>query len=87
MVNNVLLTRAEKIKISNEEVISYYNDSSIYVKPASKDFYHLLFDDEFAANRFISDLKKEKCEFYSNVNPKVLDDILENKYSVTKRDF
>ena len=35
----------------------------------------------------ISDLKKGKCEFYSNVNPKVLDDILENKYSVTKRDF
>ena len=28
----------------------------------------------------ISDLKKGKCEFYSNVNPKVLDDILENKY-------
>ena len=35
----------------------------------------------------ISDLKKGKCEFYSNINPKVLDDILENKYSVTKRDF
>ncbi len=35
----------------------------------------------------ISDLEKGKCEFYSNVNPKVLNDILDNKYNVIKRDF
>jgi glutamate racemase len=35
----------------------------------------------------ISNLEKGKCEFYSNVNPKVLNDILENKYSALKKDF
>jgi glutamate racemase len=35
----------------------------------------------------ISNLEKGKCEFYSNVNPKVLNDILENKYSALNRDF
>lgn len=30
---------------------------------------------------------KAKCEFYSNIDPKVLNDILENKYSVSKKDF
>jgi glutamate racemase len=35
----------------------------------------------------ISNLEKGKCEFYSNINPKVLDDILGNKYIVSKRDF
>ena len=35
----------------------------------------------------ISDLEKGKCEFYSNVDPKVLNDILDNKYNVIKRDF
>ena len=35
----------------------------------------------------ISDLEKGKCEFYSNVDPKVLNDILDNKYNVSKRDF
>ena len=31
--------------------------------------------------------QKGNCEFYSNINPKVLNDLLENKYSVIKRDF
>ena len=31
--------------------------------------------------------QKGNCEFYSNIDPKVLNDILENKYSVIKRDF
>jgi glutamate racemase len=35
----------------------------------------------------ISDLEKGKCEFYSNLDPKVLNDILDNKYNVIKRDF
>ena len=35
----------------------------------------------------ISDLEKGKCEFYSNVDPKVLNDILDNKYPVSKRAF
>ena len=35
----------------------------------------------------ISNLEKGKCEFYSNINPKVLDDILGNKYIASKRDF
>ena len=35
----------------------------------------------------ISNLDKGKCDFYSNIDPKVLNDILENKYSVSKRDF
>lgn len=35
----------------------------------------------------ISNLEKGKCEFYSNIDPKVLNDILENKYIVSKRDF
>ena len=35
----------------------------------------------------ISNLEKGKCEFYSNIDPKVLNDILENKYPVSKRDF
>jgi glutamate racemase len=35
----------------------------------------------------ISDLEKGKCVFYSNVDPKVLNDILDNKYPVSKRFF
>ena len=35
----------------------------------------------------ISNLDKGKCDFYSNIDPKVLNDILENKYPVSKRDF
>jgi len=35
----------------------------------------------------ISNLNTGNCEFYSNVDPKVLDAILDHKYSVTKRDF
>jgi glutamate racemase len=35
----------------------------------------------------ISNLVKGKCEFYSNIDKKVLNDILENKYPVSKRDF
>ena len=34
-----------------------------------------------------SNLEKGKCEFYSNIDPKVLNDILENKYSALKKDF
>jgi glutamate racemase len=35
----------------------------------------------------ISNLEKGKCEFYSNIDPKVLNDILENKYNAVKSDF
>jgi glutamate racemase len=35
----------------------------------------------------ISNLDKGKCNFFSNIDPKVLNDILENKYPVSKRDF
>ena len=35
----------------------------------------------------ISNLEKGNCEFYSNTNPKVLNDILDQNYSVKKRDF
>ena len=35
----------------------------------------------------LTNLEKGKCEFYSNIDPKVLNDILENNYSATKRDF
>jgi len=35
----------------------------------------------------LTNLEKGKYEFYSNVDPKVLNDILENNYSATKRDF
>jgi glutamate racemase len=35
----------------------------------------------------INNSEKGKCEFYSNSDPKVLNDILNHKYSVFKRDF
>jgi len=35
----------------------------------------------------LTNLEKGKCEFYSNIDPKVLNDILENNYSAKKRDF
>lgn len=35
----------------------------------------------------INNSEKGKCEFYSNSDPKVLNDILKHKYSVSKRDF
>jgi glutamate racemase len=35
----------------------------------------------------ISNLEKGKYEFYSNIEPKVLNDILENKYNAVKSDF
>jgi hypothetical protein len=35
----------------------------------------------------LNSIQKGNCEFYSNIDPKVLNDLLENKYSVTKRDF
>lgn len=35
----------------------------------------------------LTNLEKGKCEFYSNVDPKVLNDILGDNYRITKRDF
>jgi glutamate racemase len=35
----------------------------------------------------LNSIQKGNCEFYSNIDPKVLNDLLENKYSVIKRDF
>jgi glutamate racemase len=35
----------------------------------------------------LTNLEKGKYEFYSNVDPKVLNDILENKYNAVKSDF
>lgn len=35
----------------------------------------------------LTNLENGKCEFYSNVDPKVLNDILENNFRATKRDF
>jgi glutamate racemase len=35
----------------------------------------------------LNNLKQGKCIFYSNIDPKVLNDILDKKYVVSKRDF
>ena len=35
----------------------------------------------------LNNIQKGNCLFYSNIDPKVLNDILENKYNVSKRDF
>lgn len=39
------------------------------------------------AQKGLNNIEKGKCEFYSNINPKVLNDILENKFSVAKKAF
>ncbi len=48
-----------KIKVSDLEIVDYYQNSSIYVHPSTKDFYHLLFDDEISASKFLSNFNEE----------------------------
>lgn len=49
-----------KIKVTDDEIQDYYESSSLYIKPANKDFYHILFDDQKSANNFLNELEKEE---------------------------
>ena len=45
-----------EIKISQEQIIDYYHNSSLYINPVSRNFYHLVFDEETKAAQFLDNL-------------------------------
>ncbi len=47
------------INVSDSEILEYYKKSSLYIKPATKDFYHMLFDSMENATKFLNKLDKE----------------------------
>ena len=53
---------AKNISVSKEEILAAYNENPIFQKPASKDFYHVVFDDEKSAKNFLKALEEEKAK-------------------------
>lgn len=76
---------ASKAEVSDAEINSYYQSNGAFLKPSSRDFYHIVFEDKKNADDFYAKLEAESKK--SNDKEKVFLDLASKVQNRQKAEF